>query len=298
MTRLGPVRAWRELGAFSFDRLRAARVQLHVAAGMAGSVGEAHSEPEPDYGHVSLAWDPRARALMGAPTRSCPAIRAGLRPAGLELVLAEEGEDPPAVLPLSGRDVEEVWTWLRGSLADRVPAAGDVPLRRRDLHLPAADGLPERFASADTEALEELEAWIEDADALLGALRKLNPAATPVRCWPHHLDIATLIVLDPGSDPEEARSVGAGLSLGDEVYLEPYLYVNAWPAPEASRVEALSALAGGGRWHLEGWFGAVLTGPDLVSAAATDQPERAGAFVDSAVRACRAALGADADPAS
>ena len=51
---------------------------------------------------------------------------------------------------------------------------------------------------------------------------------SPVRCWPHHFDIATLLTIAPG------QTIGVGLEPGDGYYDEPYWYVNQYPAPSAT----------------------------------------------------------------
>src|SRR5918912_81934 len=89
------------------------------------------------------------------------------------------------------------------------------------------------------------------------------------RCWPHHFDIATLLEFAGG------RSIGAGLSPGDESCDGPYWYVNHYPATPR---RDLPPLAGGGTWNTSGWVGAILPlsrGGDVQ------------AFLDSAIAASR-----------
>jgi hypothetical protein len=105
-----------------------------------------------------------------------------------------------------------------------------------------------------------------------------------VRGWPHHFDLAALHVLDPEKDPEEARSVGAGLSPGDESYAEPYFYVSPWPAPEPA---ALPALPGGAHWHTDGFTSAVLSSSAIVDGGPVEtQRERTEAVLDALARTC------------
>ncbi len=79
-------------------------------------------------------------------------------------------------------------------------------------------------------ALEALAAWFGLADVVLGRFATEQSELTPgpVRCWPHHFDIATYVGLEDG-DYETARGIGVGLSPGDEAYDQPYFYVNPWP---------------------------------------------------------------------
>ena len=78
---------------------------------------------------------------------------------------------------------------------------------------------------------------------------------SPVRCRPHHFDIATYVSLEEG-DAENARGVGVGMSPGDESYGQPYFYVNPWPK---LGVDRLPELRFPGHWHTEGFVGAIAT---------------------------------------
>jgi hypothetical protein len=88
-------------------------------------------------------------------------------------------------------------------------------------------------------------------------------------------------------DGDEAPSLGLGLSPGDEGIPEPYFYVTPWPPPGPG--EPLPDLPAPGRWHREGWTGAVLTGTEVVAAGdGGAQAARASAFLAEAVSALRA----------
>ena len=59
--------------------------------------------------------------------------------------------------------------------------------------------------------------------------------------------------------------------------------VTAWPMPGDPR---LPRLAGKGRWHTEGWIGAILLGTDCVLAGrGRAQAARVGQFLESAIPA-------------
>jgi len=119
------------------------------------------------------------------------------------------------------------------------------------------------------------------ADRQLRALAAAVPGASPVRCWPHHFDIATLVALDSSSTPGQfSRSIGVGLSPGDGSYSGGYWYATPWPYPAVS---AWPPLAAGGVWHQAGWVGAVLP---LAHANGRD-PASSGRFLESALAACK-----------
>ena len=120
--------------------------------------------------------------------------------------------------------------------------------------------------------MSSLSAWFGMAHNALEQLASeqtdLQPGPSPVRCWPHHFDIATYVSLEAG-DPETARGIGVGMSPGDESYAEPYFYVNPWPHLEAS---ALPLAPSPGHWHTHGFVGAIATGTEILRA---EEPEKA-----------------------
>ena len=105
-----------------------------------------------------------------------------------------------------------------------------------------------------------------EAAAMLEWVRAKHAGATPVRCWPHHFDIALLINVTPD------HGLGIGFLGGDANIPEPYWYVYAHPSPE-NTLPPLSA----GRWYAGAWMGAVLEGRNEVATA-----ER---FLDEAISA-------------
>src|SRR5262249_32791864 len=111
-----------------------------------------------------------------------------------------------------------------------------------------ADGA--RYAT-DTlgEALGVLSDWYANANLMLGRARQglvaRGLSAPPVRCWPHHFDLDTLVYF-AAKTPDDVRSMGAGFSPGDEYYDEPYFYVSIYPAPNVPMLPRLPAI---GHWH-------------------------------------------------
>ncbi|HET6197153.1 MAG TPA: hypothetical protein VFE12_15430, partial [Acetobacteraceae bacterium] len=106
--------------------------------------------------------------------------------------------------------------------------------------------------------------------------------ASPIRCWPHHFDIAVLL---PGQ--RDGQTIGVGLSPGDASYGEPYWYVTPWPHPS---VIGLPPLVAGGEWHAGEWVGAVLTASNMEGLDAATQGGQVLAFLDTAIAAARAML--------
>ncbi|MCG8423260.1 MAG: hypothetical protein MJE77_35610 [Proteobacteria bacterium] len=286
------IHAWQVLGAVAPTALTQARLTAHWAAQVLSAAADAAIEHKPDDSHSNVEWLAEHNALTGHLIGD--KMRIGLRLADLTLlVLSAKSTDDKAVavtaeLALDGATLDRANAWVASQIETHVGSLLAKPIKLRDYEMPdhpARQGEP--FAIGPmVPALEELGRWFANADRVLRSLRQQNSNASPVACWPHHFDIATLIVLDPGEDAEKARSIGVGLSPGDSTYDEPYLYVNHWPIVAESERPALKV----GQWAP---FGAVLLGSQLVDTSAAEaeaQKERALAFIRSSVDLSRSLL--------
>ena len=279
------------LGSRAAADLVAAREQLHCAAQVVASVPRALAPPLPDWSHSAYGWDDSLRAMVSAVLPGRTPFRVALRPVGLHVrVLPESGSEPLAELGAGGRSVDELFAWLAARSEELTGAPLPRPLEGVEAYPPPPCAPGGLLDASDLAGLAELERYYAAASGALGAVAASRDGASPLRLWPHHLDLATLIVLDPGADAEEARSVGVGMQPGDEGYPEPYVYVTPWPYPPARE---LPVLAGGGRWHTEGWMGALLAGSELEAApTAAAQAAQLDEFLGSAIDAALALLGA------
>jgi len=274
---------WKPLGHVLPTRLTPARLTLHWAAQLVSAAGTSLLPADSEYAHTNLVWDPKLGVLAGR--RVGPeALRAALVFEGLELVVLD-GERERASMRLAGHTVDQALGWLGGELG-AAPGAMELPSHDMPSHPVSTGGV---FSDASAEPRAELAMWFADASsAILDAVAS-EPEASPVRCWPHHFDVASLIVLDRNDPPESARTIGAGFLPGDGSYAQPYFYVTPWPYPDPARLPTLEA---GADWHTEGWTGAVLTGDRIVSSPPEEQPRLVRRVLDEAVSACRELLAA------
>jgi len=273
---------WETVGEVAPRRLGEARLLLHHAAQLVAAVGRSLVAPRPDDAHTSLEW--RAHALAGQEVDGPRPWRAALLIEELCLaVLARDAE--VARLALSGHTQAQAFAWL----ADRTSSLG-APAGRLRLEAPytiaghpVGGGEPFRLPGDDSVA--EVGHWFADGNALVRAVAASWPGASPVRIWPHHFDVGSVLPLTRGLGGE-TPSIGIGLSPGDEGFAEPYLYVTPWPPAEAGSLPDLPA---GGHWHREGWTGAVLTASEIVAAGGgAAQAASASEFLRGAVEALRA----------
>ena len=221
-------RRWRPFHGVDRRRLSEARLQAHHALQWLGRAGTAYVPPQPDYGHTNLGWDDALDGFTTHPFKD--GARLDLRIADLTLVLqGGEGKIRAQPFPLDGHSDAEVRRWLGEQL-------GALGLDAHALDAPSPYEIPAHAiaqgaaydATGLTDALAELAAWFANADSSLTRvyeqMTEQKRMASPVRCWPHHFDIATLITLSERKP--EPGYVGAGLSPGDGYYDEPYFYVS------------------------------------------------------------------------
>jgi hypothetical protein len=263
--------------------LSQARLQLHWAAQLVSAPGTSLLPAEADFSHTNLGWDPKLGVLTGRDVGAKP-LRAALVFEGLELVLIDGGRERSS-MRLAGHTLQQALAWLGKEMADDESAIA-LPVHEMPSHSVGEGGV---FSDTGTEARIELAAWFANAFASIREAVADESAASAVRCWPHHFDVASLITLDAGADAEEARSIGVGFSPGDGSYDQPYFYVTPWPYPDT---EDLPSLAAGAHWHRNGWTGAVLTADRLISATPGEQQRTLRQTLAGALSACHELLGA------
>jgi hypothetical protein len=277
-----PISVWRPIGGIDLGRLREARLEAHYAVQWLARAARAFVPAHPHDGHTSLTWDD------GLDTHPLEGdLRLGLRVRALTLLLGGAGGRQS--FPLDGRTDADARRWLGEQLGARGLDAGklDAPTPYDMPAHPVGRGGP-YGAGKLADALAELAAWLANAQWSLGVVRERmtgrGVAPSPVRCWPHHFDMATLILVE-GGDAEHARSVNAGFSPGDEHYDEPYFYVSPHPYPDPAKLPPLPAL---GHWHVRGFTAAIASASRIV--ATKDRQAAAGEFLDAAVAAAVKAL--------
>jgi hypothetical protein len=250
------------------------RLQAHHAVQLIVSLGISVLPPAADDSHTNLEWLP-GRALATHPIPAAAPFRGALRLDPLILMMVDESGDVLDEYRLAGRTLAQAFRWLKEAVrASGAPA--DRLTDRKHYSIPAhplSDGAP---FQPDQVGCRELSAYYHGASLALNEIAARRPDASAVRCWPHHFDLATLITLAPG------KTVGAGLSPGDDSYAEPYYYVSPYPYPQAPFPELRSGL-----WHSTGWVGAVLPASHICRGKTSEsQQEMIHSFLGDAIAAC------------
>ena len=249
---------WRPLHDIGKVRLSEARLNAHYAVQWLARAARAYVPPQPNDGHTSLSWDRVFDGFVTQPLKG--GMRLSLQVTNFSLALRDgDGTKVGGSIFLNGRSDSQVRQWLGENLSK-------LNLDARALDAPSPYEIPAHAIAQGSQydavgsaaALTELTAWFSNADLLLNRIqaqlieRKL--AASPVCCWPHHFDLATLTTL-PARDFDVIGYVGVGLSPGDNYYDEPYFYVSVYPRPDPAMLPTLTMY---GHWHTHEFVAAVL----------------------------------------
>ena len=250
---------WKPLGGAPARKLASVHEQPYQLAQWLARFARGYLEPVPDDSHTSLKWrrDHGVMATGLAETKS-GVIGLSLQLRDLVLLSTRDGRVIDE-FPMHGRTDKDAGEWVRNFVGahNLDPIALDAP---SPYEVPVSPyGKGEKYdALGSGVLLAEMARILDNADHMLSEVvaenKDFNPGPAPVRLWPHHFDLATIITLEEG-DFETARAVGAGLAIPDKLYDEFYFYTYPWPRNTRKGLPRLSCT---GKYQKEGFFGAVL----------------------------------------
>lgn len=271
---------WNKIVGVDLTQINSTRKALHQAVQLVGAAPRNVLTHDPTDTSASLEWTAAIKGLQSIPISKSgdPDLRAGLSFDDFSLNI-EKGNQLIASLQLEGKSTEDGLAWIKSTLKDIGVDSGKINL---ELPYEIEDYDYSQTLNADSEALREFTKLYSNTSILLSNIVEQWEKAYDIRCWPHHFDLATLIPVETDEKGEILKSIGVGLSPGDEGINEPYLYVNVWPNVDGLEKHQLPA----GHWNKEGWSGAVLTYSELL----TDN-EQEKSFVGFAQAAIECILG-------
>ena len=277
--------SWQKIGNINPQSLTETRLQLHYAIQFMAAVGNFLTEPQPDYSHASLTWNSELKVFVSGLVNTELPFQVALEPISLTSLVLDAKGNKLAEFSLPQKTLDEGMNWLKQTIA---PLGADMA---KLSFVTYPEDFPDSplsrgaiFKDGDEAQRQELTAYFANTNSILQTVAANTEGASPVRIWPHHFDIATLISL-PYTQKGKAASIGVGMSPGDGSYDQPYWYVTPWPYPDPAN---LTELASGGTWHTEGWVGAILTASQLSQN--DKQQDQLAAFSDSAISASRSLL--------
>lgn len=251
---------WIKLRDFPKETLSEARKQIHQAVQLIAITGRCFNPKDTGDTFAALIWLDKQKVLSSRYWNGNK-HRSALNISNLELKIIDLKNNPIASLQLNNETYDSAFTWL-SEQANKLGYDTNRLNKELPYQIPVyryANGKP--FGSGNISILKEIEKYYANANSVLEEIRVKNSNASVVSCWPHHFDIATLLTIEKGRDQEQTKTIGVGMSPGDDSYNEPYFYISPWPYPEDKK--NLPELMPG-CWHTEGWFGAVLTSSKII----------------------------------
>lgn len=236
-------------------KLSLARKQAHQACQWASKAARANIAARPDDSHSNFGWMANNLMLVSEPLDDDRVYQAGFSFLTGEIVWLEHGQIHSS-LSIENQTDSGLGLWLDKQLTK----ANLVPTQKAQMPYSLGESIQHKPCNAE---LVVLGRWFDSGFKVLTVVRdefaaRAHTASIP-RCWPHHFDVGTLLLLE-GADPETARSVGIGLSPGDSSYEEPYYYCNPWPVPSKDK---LGPPPYGLRWHTDRFTSLIATASEL-----------------------------------
>lgn len=244
------------------DELVRTREQLHQASQLVSAVPRSFLNYDVSDSNASLIWDSDHRVLVSEKIRiDGSAYQSGLIIRDFSLILIKD-DRVLNKLSLEGKSYQQGNEWLAAALQKCAFESDKLSLKLPYV-IPIYETISGKpFCSGKTEVLLQFEKLFDNANRTFHAFLNDFENASEVRCWPHHFDLGSLLAISIDDEGNLKKSVGIGMSPGDEMISQPYYYVNSWPSP-SKEVILDKTLLGKGQWHQDGWIGSKLLFQDF-----------------------------------
>ncbi|MDJ0713543.1 MAG: hypothetical protein QNJ54_04910 [Prochloraceae cyanobacterium] len=209
---------WQKVGDIAPKSLTESRLQLHYAIQFAVAVGNFLTEPKADTSHISLTWNYDLNCFVSGTVAAEQPFQVALEPVSLTSIILDDRGKKRSELSLDRKTMDEGMNWLKTEI---YPLGADV---EKLTFVSYPDDFPDSplargrtFDGSQKAEFQELANYFANTNLLLQEIVTNTKGASPVRIWPYHFDIATLIEVSYTIKGEPA-SIGVGMSPGDEGY--------------------------------------------------------------------------------
>ena len=276
---------WRRLDPIAFEQISNAREVVHEAIQIIASTGISYVQKREDDSHTNCEWSRSLKSFVGNLFGKDNKICLALNVSELQLLLIKENWTIIEEFNLNGKSLDDVIQWLKKNFINNGLDFNKFTLEKH-YKIPVNTIFEgDKFKVENKQAFQELSDYYANADLILRSYISEIPNATPVRCWPHHFDIATLLNIAN----ENLQSIGIGMSPGDFNNQEPYFYVTMWPYPDLQKIVLPDISIG--NWNFDGWIGSSLLASEIIKN--TDERKQSAIvlnFIEKSVSAIKEAL--------
>jgi len=256
---------WQTLSLANPSTLNETIRELHHAAQFIAMAGHSLLPGAEDDSNTNMGWSDEIGGLAGRVLPLNVPCRLALVYDSFELRFVDKHYKTLRTLKLAGQTKRTVRNWMLEGLTDfggRTDALQPVTHYEIPEHATDRGG---SFRLTSTYDLRELARYRHNTKLILEELAVHFDNASSVRIWPHHFDTGMVIPAAINKEDQTIKSVGIGLATPDENYNELYFYINHWVAAGGVTYAKLPELPSEGRWHRDGWVGAILLAADVVA---------------------------------
>ena len=269
---------WKTIRKEEVSNLIEARKALHQVVQLVSAFPRKILPADPTDESASLVWSEKLGGLQSNATDDDINVSIALSFVDFKLLILQ-GENLISELSMEGKSVNEGLEWLKSETSKLSQAGDQINL---DLPYEIESYDYSQALHSDVNAIDVYTALFSNSNQILQAGVSKWENAHDVRCWPHHFDLATLIPFQHDENGELTKSIGIGMSPGDDGINEPYFYVNIWPNVNYDELSKHSLE--NGHWNKKGWSGAVLIYTDFVD---RDQKSIVQNFIESVIQILR-----------
>lgn len=243
--------AWKNYTKEFTGELREAILQLHHASQFIGMVGSSYQDKQSDDSHTNLIWE--EPQLISSSNH----LRAVLNLNTWTWELENRTTGVTQKLNISQNNKIQALHWFQHSLEQfGVDASKYLPIPKFELpYYPLLQHHSFSDFSPNTRAT--LISFFTNAHQVLNQVKKHFVDAAPIRVWPHHFDMGSLIPVQPTTTGETNKSIGFGWAIPDDHLLEPYFYINYYNVNKKEPSIKMPKLQSDGQWHCKAWTGIV-----------------------------------------
>ena len=281
-----PHQLWERIENFDTELLSDNRKQLHQAIQNVAAVGRLFLPESEKDEEAFLVWIPELSRIAGKWIQGEVKFRSSINPESFTVHLVDTSLTTLSSLELYGKKQGAVMVWLEEQLAllqlDTSNISLTLPYKLPEY--PQAKGKPFK---PDPEAQQFLtilfhNSWL----AISQTISALGIDAEPVIKPNHFYMVAVDTVKDTG-DEEISACVRMGMTPGDDIMDEPYIYVNVFPFPSIKGFAPLPH----GEWYEDEWVGAIYRLADIAKIdSAPEQHRSVLSFYQEVYKTLRATI--------
>lgn len=244
---------WSPLQVEQPSRLNDTVIHLHHAAQFLAMFSNSYLPAKDDDSQNNFEWNEADNKIVGRPADP-GAVSMTLSVASFELSVER---NPTSTILISGHSRNEVDSLIRDALTktdldpEEYNPVTQFKLPHHDLDEQG------RFMHPNQTLTSEWCRYLSNTKLLLSTIARQSTHATPIRIWPHHFDLAMLLVLSRDSQHKASATVGLGLAIADDLVSEPYWYVNLW-SQNPVQFSQHKTLESDGDWRPHGYNGMTL----------------------------------------